>query len=485
MSHAAVSNEPVSPDGPPRSPLVELLLLAAPTVAQMASYTVMQFADTYMLARVGDLHATAAGQGGLASFSLISFGVGVVMLVNTLVSQSFGRKDFTACGQYLWQGVWFSLAFGLLVLPLMPFALPAFRAVGHRPELAALEASYFQITLAFAAFKLTAMSLGQFLLAVNRPNSVLLAAAVAATSNIFFNWLLIYGNWGFPKMGVAGAAWGTNLAVLVEMFILVAIIARPALARQYAVRDWRARRPLMRTLLAVGLPSGVQIVAEVVAWALFTIFVVALFDVPSMAANNYAVRYMSVSFMPAFGLSAAVTALVGRYIGMGRPDVAMRRAHLGFAVAAVYTVSCGVFFYVFRYDLIRAFSNDTAVLRAGATLLVFAAAFQIFDAMYIIYNGALRGAGDTFVPAVVIAVMCWGVTVFGGYAVAKLRPDLGVAGPWSAALAYGIILGIYLLLRFSRGQWKSIRLAEHTKEVGRQDSREDAPALPDVESAPA
>src|SRR5215218_5743448 len=107
---------------PARRPIVELLFLAAPTIAQMASYTVMQFADTYMLSRVGDAEATAAGLGGMAAFSLISFGVG----------------DLAACGRYLWQGVWFSVLFGLAVMPLLWPAGALFRALGHEPRLAGM-----------------------------------------------------------------------------------------------------------------------------------------------------------------------------------------------------------------------------------------------------------------------------------------------------------------------------------------------------------
>jgi MATE family multidrug resistance protein len=177
-----------------------------------------------------------------------------------------------------------------------------------------------------------------------------------------------------------------------------------------------------------------------------------------MAANNYTFRFMSVSFMPIFGVSTAVTALVGRYLGMKRPDVAAKRAHLGFFVAASYTFLCGMLFFFGRRTLVGLFTRDPEVLRVGELLLTFAAAYQVFDAMYIIYNGALRGAGDTFVPAMVTGGLCWGFTVAGAYAVARLFPSLGVVGPWTMAMTYGAILGSYLLVRFQRGRWKDIRL---------------------------
>ena len=125
-----------------RRPIVELLVLAAPTVAQMASYTVMQFADRWMLALVGDLEAAAAGTAGLMFFSFLGFGFGTLLVVNTLASQSFGRKDYTSAGQYMWQGLWFGLLFGALTLLLYPIAEPLFLAMGHEPRMAGLEARY-------------------------------------------------------------------------------------------------------------------------------------------------------------------------------------------------------------------------------------------------------------------------------------------------------------------------------------------------------
>ncbi len=441
-------------------PLVELLAIAGPTVAQMASYTLLQFMDTWMLADygrrfgLGVTEPTAAGNSGIFSFALISFGVGVLFLVNATASQAFGRGEERACGRVMWQGVWFGLVFGVLMLPALPLAGPLFRSFKHNPDLARMEATYLQITLALACLKLAATAVEQFLLAVNRPLVVLAATVVAVAVNAVANWVLIYGHYGLPRLGVAGAAWGTNLAVFFQLAVLAAFAARPVFVRKFGVADWRPRLAAMRELLKIGVPSGVQIVADVLAWSLFSVVVMARFGEDGMAANTFMFRYMVCSFMPAFGIATAVTALVGRYIGMGRPDLAERRANLGFVVCSVYMLSCGLLFFFGRHALIGVFTNDPAVLKLGATLLVFAAFYQFFDGVYIIYSGALRGAGDTLVPAVATGVLCWGLVLGGGWAVAVLRPNLGPAGPWTVATGYGVILGAFMYLRFRAGGWK-------------------------------
>ena len=441
-------------------PLAELLHLAAPTVAQMASYTLMQFIDTWILAHAGGGVAapTAASNAGILSFAVISFGMGVLFVVNTLVSQSFGRKDYPACGQFLWQGIWFSVVFWLLLLPLL-FVLPnVFHWVKHEPALAHLEGIYLQIVLGASILKLVTTVLEQFFLGVNRPGAVAIATFGGVAINAAAAWILIMGRLGLHPMGVTGSAIAQNIGVGVEGLIVLLFLSSATLRKTYGLGSWRLNPAQMWTLIKVGVPSGVQIVADILAWSVFMMWVMGVFHTEAMAANVFVFRYMSVSFMPAYGISVAVTALVGRYIGMGRPDIAAARANLGFAVAGLYMLACGALFFLFRRTLMMLFTDDPAVLIIGQRLLIFAAVYQLFDAMYIIYNGALRGAGDTLMPAIATAVLCWGMTIFGGYAIARTWPQLGPTGPWLAATAYGITLGAFIWLRFARGKWKSIDL---------------------------
>ena len=197
-----------------------------PTVAQMGSYTLMQFVDTLMLSHVGTTEATAAANSGMLGFSIISFGMGVLWVINTLVSQAFGRSDRAACGRYLWQGIWFGLAC---------------RACSHRcsrsrrtcsadsamSRLVREESLYLQIVLAAAAFKMVGTTFWQFLLATDRPVPVMLATIGGVGVNAVVAWAMLFGHLGFPRMGIAGAAWGQNVGVFVEMSLLIVFATAP------------------------------------------------------------------------------------------------------------------------------------------------------------------------------------------------------------------------------------------------------------------
>jgi len=173
---------PLNPTPDNQHPLKELMKLAGPTIAQMVSYTAMMFIDTLMLSRVGDDAAAAAGTAGMFSFALISFGFGVLMLVNALVSQSFGRKDYAECGRFLWQGIYWAIGFAFLILPLIPLMPRVFVLLGHEPHLAQLEGTYFRIVIAASMTKLVSTAVGDFLLAINRPNTVLIAAVIGVSA---------------------------------------------------------------------------------------------------------------------------------------------------------------------------------------------------------------------------------------------------------------------------------------------------------------
>ncbi len=457
MTGASNTQDFRSPLAASRTPLRELLHLAAPTIAQMASYTIMQFADSLQLAiGAGDAAATAAGMSGFMVFCAMSLGFGALLVVNTLVSQAIGGGNPTVAGRYLWQGIWFGLLMGLILLPTRMFSGTALALFGHSAEIVAYGKTYYDIEITWTPVRLAGVAMGQFLLAIGRPRITLIAALCAASLDVLMNFVLITGRWGFPRMGVAGAAWSTNAAVTLEVLIMAAFCARAAVRLPYRVTSWRPHAASMRQLVAIGIPGGVQMLAEVVAWFLFSVGVMNAFGQSAVVANNYMMQYMKVSFMPAFGLSAAVTALVGRYIGMGRLDLARHRAHLGFKVTAVYMLGCGLVFFLGRNALIGLFSDDPAVIRVGAILLTFAAVYQLFDGLYIIYIGALRGAGDTFWPATVTAILCWVIVVGGGASVGWFFPQWGPTGPWVFASLYGLILGLYLFLRFSRGEWKAI-----------------------------
>jgi MATE family multidrug resistance protein len=267
-------------------------------------------------------------------------------------------------------------------------------------------------------------------------------------------------------MGLYGAAIATLCGSAVEMSIPMCLFLGGKLHRELGTRDaWRPDLGTIKDLLKIGWPAAVQWGNELICWAIFMTVLVGSFGEDHLAACAIAFGYMSLSFMPAVGFSVATNSLVGKYIGAGKPDVAVARARLTLKLAMFYMTGCALVFFVFRHPLIAAFlSADTDPARAariieiGGKIMICTAVFQTVDAFGIVYTGALRGAGDTVWPGVVTMIYSWVFIVGGGYAMVHFYPQLESIGPWLASAFYVILYGVTMWWRFVAGNWRSIDL---------------------------
>jgi multidrug resistance protein, MATE family len=457
---------------PAARPLVEMLTIAGPTVATMVSYTSMQFVDKLIVSGIGPepIYVGAQGNGGLAAFVPISIAMGFLTIVNTYVAQNLGAGKPERGPAYAWNGLWIAAAFWAVVL--LPFAavLPqVFRLAGMDPAQAAMAAEYGRILLIGSVLTMWTRGLSQFFYGMHRASVIMIAGVAANVVNLGLAYVLVRGKLGLPALGVAGSGYATVIATGFELLIPLAVFLGPKLNARYRTRSqWRLSLPHVRDIARLGWPGGVMFGNEMICWGFFMVYLVSHFGPEHATAGWIAQQYMSLSFMPAVGISVACTALVGKYMGMGRPDIAVRRAWLGISFALAYMGLCAVLFVVLREPMVRLFIDkgtppDAAarLVSLGSAFLIATAAFQLFDAIAMTTSGSLRGAGDTVIPGVVTVLLSWLVIVGGGSAIIKLAPGLGSLGPWIVAAAYIAILGTFLLGRFLSGRWKSIRVLEH------------------------
>ncbi|HED54506.1 MAG TPA: hypothetical protein ENJ00_09960, partial [Phycisphaerales bacterium] len=328
-----------SPDNPAsaRHPIAEMLFIAAPTIATMATYTAMQFADGLMVSRIqpaSPVYVAAQGNGGMWTWVAISLVIGMVGVINTYVAQFLGKGEPRKGSRYGWVGIWLPIIFWIILLP-YAFFLPILfeRVMGHTGELLRLETQYAQISLYGSIFTMVARGVGQFFFGLHRAKIPLIAAIIAVVANIVANWVLIYGHFGVPALGMAGAAIGTIIGSAVEMTVLLVVFLGPAYAASHGTRSaWRFRLGPLLDVIKLGWPAGAMIVNEMICWGYL---MTNLLPAGGRAAGEsselhnsvgwIALRYMHIAFMPAVGMSIALTAIVGKCMGMGRPDLAARR----------------------------------------------------------------------------------------------------------------------------------------------------------------
>ena len=437
-----------------------MLKLAGPMVVTNISFTIMQFVDRFMVSRLGTTALAAILPASFISFIPASFLLGVMTSLNTFVSQSLGRGEKKDCSNYCWQAIYMGLVYFVFVLAIMWPAAPwIFRTLGHEPAVVSMEVVYLRIILYAQLVGVFIWSSSQFFMGIHRPIITMYAAVCAQVVNVTANYVLIFGKFGFPAMGIAGAAWGTFIGIVVGAAIrMVMFLSGDVNSTFDCRRTIRLNFAKIGDLLKVGFPAGFGFMVSMTFWGIILFGMVGRFGKEPLAATSAVFSCMNVSFMPIVGIGTALTAAVGRSIGRGRKEVAIKQTRVCLRVGLLYMGLVGLCFFVFRNALMAFWSSDDKVIEAGVSIFVCAAIFQVFDATVIIYNGSLRGAGDTVWLAVISTLGASLLLGLGGYLMVRFFPELGALGPWIAATANIIAVGLANRWRFKSNRWMQIDL---------------------------
>jgi len=442
----------------------EVVLMALPIILMVGSNTLMNAADSWMVGQLSKKHLAAIMPAGLLNHVVVSFFIGVVSCVSTFVGQSYGRRELRNCSHYAWQGVHVSLMVSAGVMLLHPLTPHIFGLLGHSPGVQALEATYFRIRLWGVGGAVMTVALASFFYATSRPVVPLAATVVANALNFVGDYALIFGKLGMPQMGIRGAAIATNVATWFCTLALLAVFLAGPYHQTFASRStWRWDVSKVRQLFKVGWPAGLSMGMDASSWVIFTAIIIGHFGVDALAASTATGQILSGSFMPTIALGMATTALVGQWIGRRDLARATRRYLTALKLGVGYMTLMGLIFVLFGHRLIAFFRPEPEVVTLGAKFLLFAAAFQFFDAATIVTGSALKGAGDTRWTMVVHLIIAWGLFLPISYVLA-FRTHLGPIGAWLGAVVYIWVLGIAFLWRFFSGKWKTIDIFEKAQE---------------------
>lgn len=443
--------------------LAYMLKLSAPMVVSTTSLTIMQFVDRFMVSRLGTDALAAVLPAGFVAFMPGAFVMGVATSLNTFVSQSLGRNERAQCSSYYWQMLTMGILYSLATLAALGPAAPhLFKLMGQPAEVIVLEVVYFRIMLTVQIVAVIAWSGNQFFMGIHRPIVIMWASLCGHVVNVIANYVLIFGKLGMPSLGIAGAAWGTLIGIAVTASITLTVMLSGPINRQFQSRQTPALDfGKMRDLLKVGLPAGVGLMVNVAFWGVALFALVGRFGTEALAATSAVLAYTNLSALPVVGMSTALTAVVGKAIGAGEKELAMKQTRVCLTIALLYMGFVGACFLILRNSLMVFWSQDPAVIRIGSKVLICAALYQVFHAARITYGGALQGAGDTLWLAMISGVGAIGVLGIGGGLVVWLLPGLGTIGPWIMATVSIVVVGLANRRRFLSRRWMRIDLFKH------------------------
>ena len=424
--------------------------LAVPVVFAELGWMAMGVVDTLMVGPLGPEAIGAVGVGSSLFTAIVIFAMGLLLGLDTLVSQAFGGGRLEDCHRWLLHGIAMSVVVALpasLVLYGLSILLSHW---GLDPAVLPLTQPYLQVLTWSVVPLVFYATFRRYLQGMHVVQPVMIALVAANVINAVMNWILIYGHFGAPAMGVRGSAWATVIArVAMAGYLFVVIVLRERGRRPGLFETpLRLDRARMQRLIALGFPAAAQISLEVGVFAAATALAGRLAPT-SLASHQIALNIAACAFMVPLGVSSAGAVRVGHAIG--RRDVfgAERAGWTALLFGATFMACTALLFVLVPRVLIGAFTTDPGVLAMGSSLLLVAAVFQLFDGIQGVATGVLRGLGDTRTPMLWNLVAHWFIGLPLGYALCFVV-GIGVAGLWWGLSTGLIICGVALSIVWTR-----------------------------------
>jgi len=422
-----------------------MLRMALPLALAELGWMAMGVVDTIMAGRLGAAAIGAGSLGGNLFYPIAIFGTGMLAGMDTLVSQSFGAGDARDCRRTLVNGVWLAAALAVPLALVIWALIPLLRVVGTNPRVMVLLGPYLKALLwgilpllAYSAFR-------RFLQAVNVIAVITFATVSANIVNFVGNWVLMFGHWGAPAMGLEGSGWSTTIARAYMAAVLLAAIAwHERKSGNLLFRmSWKPDVARLLRLLDLGLPAALQILIEGGLFGVIAVLAARLDEV-SLAAHGIAVNVVATTYMVPLGISSAAAVRVGQAVGRKDRQGVATSGWTALLMGTLFMGAAGLALWTVPRLILRVFTADAAVIASGAALLRIAALFELFDGFQTVATGALRGLGDTRSPMLAHLAGYWLIGLPISY-VLCFPLGWGVPGIWVGLTTALILIGVALV----------------------------------------
>jgi len=425
-----------------------ILVLGLPLTGSHLAQFAIQLTDAVMLGWYSVEVLAAQVLGGMFFFTLFIAGSGFAWAVVPMVAAAQASGDETQVRRVTRMSMWASLGFGIAAMPLMIWSEPIFVMLGQQPGTSHLAGQYLQIAGWGLIPALMVMVLKSYLSALERTQVVLWVTVAAVGVNIVINNALIFGNWGFPEMGIRGAAIASLLVIIGSILVLAVYVARALPEHAMFQRLWRPDWEALRAVFRLGWPISITSLSESGLFAATSLMMGWLGTI-QLAAHGIAIQVVSTVFMIHVGLSNATTIRAGQAVGRKDATGLRNGAKVAIIMSASVAAIAVVMFLVLPETLIGLFMrgnepNREAVIVIGVGLLAAAALFQVVDALQIMALSLLRGMQDTRAPMVVAMISYWLIGIPVSYVLGFIF-EMGGVGIW-LGLAVGLATAAVLLM---------------------------------------
>ena len=435
----------------------DVFRLALPAMGEQLLSMMVGIVDTYLVGHLGAASLAAVGLANQWVFMATMLFGAIATGATALIARFVGAREKSQANEVLRQSMLLGAVIGVIATILgFTLAEPAVRLLGAEEEVVVLSASYLRVVSSIFFFS-TLMFIGNASLrGAGDTRTPLFVMLVVNVVNIAVAWTAINGPFGLPKMGVVGSAMGAATGRMIGGLLVIALLLKGRSGIRLELAGLRPDKGLIRRILRVGLPTGVEQLFFRSGHMVFARILAELGTV-SYAANQVAMNGWSLSFMPGFGFALAATTLVGQRLGAGDSEGAEQRGYTAYRLAATLMGSVGILFLLFPAQIVGFFTNDPEIIEIGTMPLRMVGLIQPVLAATMVFPGGLRGAGDTRFPMIVTGSSIWLVRLPLAYLLAIVL-DWGLTGAW-AALALDLCMrGLINFLRFRGGRWKTVQV---------------------------
>lgn len=443
----------------------EFLVIAIPLILSTSSLALQEFVDRMFLAWYSPETVAAAMPAGLLHLAITGLFIGTASYTGTFVAQYYGAKTYHRIGPSVWQGFYFSLIGAVIIFSLIPLAPHIFAIFGHDLLVQKHETTFFQV-LCFGSFPLiVSAAMSGFYAGLGKTWPIMFVNLFSTSVTVFLDYCLIFGNMGFPEMGIKGAGIATVSSGVCSATCFAILILSNRQSVKYNIRNgWRFDLDLFSRLIKYGLPAGIQFFIDISGFTLF-ILLVGKLGTDSLAATNIAFNINTIAFLPMIGSGIAISVLVGQYIGAKKPQLAEKSVYSSYHITFIYMATMALSFVIFPHFFADLFiseshtNNEMAViLPVTIMLLRFVAFYSFFDSASIIFSCAIRGAGDTMY-VMIVSIFSIIALAFPTY-IAVYWFEAGLTVCWVIATVYISALSFVYYIRFKRGKWKNMSVIE-------------------------
>jgi len=430
--------------------------LSIPIVVGQLGQMLMGVVDNIMVGKLGAIPLAAASIANSLFMLVMVVGFGLTMAVTPLTAMACGAGKDKECGVVLRQGILVNLLSGMILCALTFFLSETIPYLNQPPEIVAPASLYMKILGVSILPLMLFQSFRQFAEGVSFLKPAMVITLLANIVNVMANWIFIYGNLGVPALGLTGAGIATTGSRVFMAVALMVVVTRSSKMRRFDpfLNFRKIDFPMMRRLLSIGIPAGLQYFFEVSAFSASAIMI-GWMGTTALAAHQIALNIAHISFMVAMGISSAATIRVSNAVG--RQDIHGTRM-AGFSAAvlcALFMASAGLLFILFRYFLPTLYISDKAVIDITASLLIIVAFFQISDGTQAVGIGILRGITDMKIPTLITLVAYWVMGLPSGYILA-FGFDMGIFGVWYGLLISLTASGLFMMMRFHAKSKKAV-----------------------------